>query len=78
VSTGTPNGHLETRMSRFINFGVHFGSLLGPIFGTCSVHDIFMYNHSIFSNGFMFSCFPLIHNFGVLREDLGFHVGVFW
>ena len=33
-SRGTPNGHTEGQMSIFIDFRVHFGSLLGPTLGT--------------------------------------------
>jgi len=35
-STGTPNGHLEARMSIFINFRIHSGSLLWPMLEQCS------------------------------------------
>ena len=31
---GTPNGHLEVQLSIFIDFRVHFGSLLGPTLET--------------------------------------------
>ena len=33
-STGTPNKHLVVQVSIFIDFRVHFGSLLGPTLGT--------------------------------------------
>ena len=33
-SRGTPNGHTEGQMSIFIDFRIHFGSLLGPTLGT--------------------------------------------
>ena len=29
-SRGAPNGHIEGQMSIFIDFRIHFGSLLGP------------------------------------------------
>ena len=39
-STGTPNRHLEVQLLIFIDFRVHFGSLLGSTLGTFC--DFFM------------------------------------
>ena len=41
-STGTPNRHLEVQLLIFIDFRLHFGSLLGPTLGTFCYFSMFL------------------------------------